>query len=76
MSNACFYAGLRAEHRPMVVHLKDHSNSTPLELLAALMENEQNDMLTNAHYPAATSSKVSGGAIHADHPQSDRSMVI
>ena len=28
MSKDCFYAGLRAEHRPMVVHLKDHPNST------------------------------------------------
>ena len=29
MSKDCFYAGLRAEHRPMVVHLKDHPNSIP-----------------------------------------------
>ena len=29
MSKDCFYAGLRAEHRPMVVHLKDRPNSTP-----------------------------------------------
>ena len=29
MSKDCFYAGLRAEHRPMVVHLKDCPNSTP-----------------------------------------------
>ena len=58
MSKDCFYAGLRAEHRPMVVHLKDHPNSTPLDLLVALMENEQNDMLANTHYPLATSSKT------------------
>ena len=68
MSKDCFYAFLWAEHRPMVVHLKDDLNSTPVDLLAALMENEQNDILTNTRYPAATSSKMSGGAHHTDHP--------
>ena len=29
MSKDCFYVGLRAQHRPMVVHLKDRPNSTP-----------------------------------------------
>ena len=44
----------------MVVHLKDRPNSTPLDLLAALMENEQNNMLANSHYPPATSGKPVG----------------
>ena len=69
MSKDCFYAGLRAEHRPMVVHLKDHPNSTPLDLLVALMENEQNDALANACYPLATSSKMTTGVHHTDHPR-------
>ena len=60
MSKDCFYAGLWAKHRPMVVHLKDHPNSTPLDLIAALMENEQNDILANIFYPLATSSKAGG----------------
>ena len=67
MSKDCFYAGLQAKHRPMVVHLKDHPNSTPLDLLAALMENEQNDMLANTRYPPATSSKTAMGVHHTDH---------
>ena len=69
MSKDCFYVGLKAEHRPMVVHLKDCPNSTPLDLLVALMENEQNDALANAHYPPATSSKMTAGARHTDHPR-------
>ena len=67
MSNDCFYTGLSAEHRPMVVHLKDRPNSTPLDLLAALMENEQNDALANARYPPATSVKTITGVCHTDH---------
>ena len=67
MFKDCFYVGLRAEHRPMVVHLKDHPNSTPLDLLAALMENEQNDALASAHYPPAISLKMTAGVHHADH---------
>ena len=67
MSKDCFYVGLRAEHRPMVVHLKDRPNSTPLDLMAALMENEQNDALANAHYPPATSTKTTAGVHHTDH---------
>ena len=35
----------------MVVHLKDRPNSTPLDLLVALMENEQNDALANLCKP-------------------------
>ena len=68
MSRDCFYAGLRAEHRSIGVQLKDHPNSTSLDLLAALMENEQNGILANARYPAATSSKMGGGPHHTDHP--------
>ena len=67
MSKDCFYAGLWTEHRPMVVHMKDCPNSTPLDLLAALMENEQNDMLANTCYPPATSSKTAVGVCHTDH---------
>ena len=69
MSKDCFYVGLRAKHRPMVVHLKDHPNSTPLDFLAALMENEQNDALANARYPLATSTKTTAGVHHTDHPR-------
>ena len=69
MSKDCIYVGLRAEHRPMVVYLKDRPNSTPLDLLAALMENEQNDALANAHYPPATSSKTTAGGHHTNHPR-------
>ena len=72
MSKDCFYAGLRAEHRPMVVHLKDHPNSTPLDLLVALMENEQNDILANARYPPATSLKMAREVRHTDHPRPPR----
>ena len=71
MSKDYFYTGLRAKHRPMVVHLKDCPNSTPLDLLAALMENKQN---ANAHYPPATSSKTTAGGCHTDHPRVPRHM--
>ena len=74
MSKDCLYAGLRAKHRPMVAHLKDRPNSTPLDLLAALMENEQNDVLANAHYPPATSAKTTAGVHHTDHPRAPRHM--
>ena len=67
MSEDCFYTGLRAKHRPMVVHLKDRLNSTPLDLLVALMENEQNNSMVNTRYLPATSSKMSGGTRHVDH---------
>ena len=72
MSKDCFYATLRAEHRPMVVHLKDCPNSTPLDLLVALMENEQNDVLAHACYPPATSAKTTTGVHHMDHSQALR----
>ena len=73
MSKDCFYAGLQAEHRPMVVHLKDYPNSTPLDLLVALMENEQN-MLANTCYPLATPSKTATGVCHTDHSRPPRHM--
>ena len=69
MSKDCFYVGLRAEHRPMVVHLKNCPNSTPLDLLAVLMENEENDALANAHYPPTTSTKTTAEVCHTDHPR-------
>ena len=45
MSKDCFYAGLLPENRPMVVHLKDQPHTTPLDLLKALLEQEENDAL-------------------------------
>ena len=74
MSKDCFYVGLRAKHRPMVVHLKDHPNSNPPDLLAVLMENEQNDALANARYPPATSAKTTTGVRHTDHFRAPRHM--
>ena len=74
MSKDCFYAGLRAERRPMVVHLMDRPNSTPLDLLAALMENKQNNALANACYPPATSSKMTAGVHHTDHSRAPHHM--
>ena len=58
----------------MVVHLKDRPNSTPLDLLTALMENGQNDTLANARYPPATSAKTMAGACHTDHSRALRHM--
>ena len=60
----------------MVVHLKDRPNSTPLDLLTALMENEQNDALANARYPPATSAKTTAGACHTDHSQGPHAIWI
>ena len=51
MSKDCFYAGLLPENRPMVVHLKDQPHTTPLDLLKALLEQEENDALTRIHRP-------------------------
>ena len=62
MSKDCFYAGLLPENRPMVVHLKDQPHTTPLDLLRALLEQEENDALTRTRYPPSTSSRPS-------HPQ-------
>ena len=57
MSKDCFYAGLLPENHPMVVHLKDQPHTTPLDLLKALLEQEENDTLTHTSYPPSTSSR-------------------
>ena len=59
MSKDCFYAGLLRENHPMVVHLKDQPHTTPLDLLKALLEQEENDALTRTRYPPSTSSRMS-----------------
>ena len=59
MSKDCFYAGLLPENRPMVVHLKDQPHTTPLDLLKALLEQEENDALTRTQYPPSISSRTS-----------------
>ena len=59
MSKDCFYAGLLPENRPMVVHLKDQPQTTPLDLLKALLEQEENDTLTSTRYRPSTSSRMS-----------------
>ena len=58
MSKDCFYAGLLPENRPMVVHLKDQPHTTPLDLLRALLEQEENDALTRTQYPPSTSARL------------------
>ena len=57
MSKDCFYAGLLPENCPMVVHLKDQPHTTPLDLLRALLEEEENDALTRTRYPPSTSAR-------------------
>ena len=57
MSKDCFYAGLLPKNRPMVVHLKDQPHTTPLDLLRALLEQEENDALTRTRYPPSTSDR-------------------
>ena len=59
MSKDCFYAGLLPENRPMVVHLKDQPHTTPLDLLRALLEQEENDALTRTRYPLSMLSRTS-----------------
>ena len=58
MSKDCFYAGLLPENRPMVVHLKDQPHTTPLDLLKALLEQEENDALTQTRYPLSVSARA------------------
>ena len=67
MSKDCFFAGLLPENRPMVVHLKDQPHTTPLELLKALLEQEENDALTRTRYPLSTSSRTSQPSKPAEH---------
>ena len=57
ISKDCFYAGLLPENCPMVVHLKDQPHTTPLDLLRALLEQEENDASTCTHYPPSTSAR-------------------
>ena len=59
MSKDCFYVGFLPENHPMVVHLKDQPHTTPLDLLKALLEQEENDTLTRMSYPPSTSSRMS-----------------
>ena len=59
MSKDCFYAGLLPKNCPMVVHLKDQPHTTPLDLLKALLEQEENDTLMCTRYPLSTSSRTS-----------------
>ena len=59
MSKDCFYAGLLPKNRPMVVHLKDQPHTTPLDLLKALLEQEENDALMRTRYPPSKSSRTS-----------------
>ena len=59
MSKDCFYVGLLPENCPMVVHLKDQPHTTPLDLLKALLEQEENDALTHTRYPPSMSSRMS-----------------
>ena len=59
MSKDCFYTGLLPENRPMVVHLKDQPHTTPLDLLRALLEQEENDALMCTRYPPSTSARPS-----------------
>ena len=59
MSKDCFYVGLLPENHPMVVHLKDQPHTTPLDLLKALLEQEENNTLTRMWYPPSTLSRTS-----------------
>ena len=60
MAKEYFYSGLRAEHRPIVAHLKDRPNASCMSLLIALQENEQNDAQTRSRYPANTTPRANG----------------
>ena len=51
MSKDCFYAGL--------LHLKDQPHTTHLDLLRALLEQEENNALTHTRYPPSTSARLS-----------------
>ena len=49
--------GLLPENRPIVVYLKDQPETNPLDLLKALLEQE--DTLMRMWYPPSTSSRMS-----------------
>ena len=76
MSKDCFYAGLLPENCPMVVHLKDQPHTTPLDLLKALLEQEENDALTCTRYPPSTSPRTSQPSKPAEryhrHPPAEK----
>ena len=76
MSKDCFYAGLLPENCPVVVHLKDQPHTTPLDLLKALLEQEENDALTHTRYPPSTSSRTSQPSKPAEryhrHPPAEK----
>ena len=59
MSKDCFYVGLLPENHHMVVHLKDQPHTNPMDLLKALLEQEENDTLMRTRYPPSTSSRTS-----------------
>ena len=67
MSKDCFYVGLLPENCPMVVHLKDQPHTTPLDLLKALLGQEENDALMRTRYPPSTSSRTSQPSKPAEH---------
>ena len=67
MSRDCFDAGLLPENCPMVVHLKDQPHTTPLDLLKALLEQEENDTLMHTQYPPSTLSRTSQPLKPAEH---------
>ena len=67
MSKDCFYVGLLPENHPMVVHLKDQPHTTPLDLLRALLEQEENDALMCTRYPPSTSARPSQPPKPAEH---------
>ena len=76
MSKDCFYVGLLPENRPMVVHLKDQPHTTPLDLLKALLEQEENNALMRTRYPPPTSSRTSQPSKPAEryhqHPPAEK----
>ena len=67
MSKDCFYAVLLPENCPMVVHLKDQPHTTPLDLLRALLKQEENDALTRTRYPPSSLSRLSHAPKLAEH---------
>ena len=76
MSKDCFYVGLLPENRPMVVHLKDQPHTTHLDLLKALLEQEENDALMRTRYPPSMSSRMSQPSKPAEryhrHPPAEK----
>ena len=58
MSKHYFYVRLLPKNHPMVVHLKDQPHTTHLDLLRALLEQEENDSLTHTQYPPSMSIRL------------------